>query len=124
MSGLKRVMVVEDQALLLLDLVDALADHGIEAVPFTSARNAIQALHDTQVDGLITDIELGAGPSGLQLARTFAHAHPELPIVVVSGGVVPASWELPPTAVFAPKPYRFSQILAGLQPRSVASLAA
>jgi DNA-binding NtrC family response regulator len=124
MSNVKRVLVVEDEPLLLLELVDALADHGIEAVPFTSCRGAVEAMSDLQVDGLITDIELPGGMSGLELARLFAVARPDLPIVIASGGVVPKTGELPEMAAFVPKPYRFSQLLAGLSRPITTRLAA
>ena len=64
MSGVKRVLVVEDDPLLLLLLVDMLSDHGIEAVPFTSAQNAQSAFADHTIDGLITDIECEARDRG------------------------------------------------------------
>lgn len=113
MADLSRVLVVEDEIILLLDLVDNLADFGLEAVPVTSARGAV-ALIDTRIDALITDIELPGGYSGLQLARLANKIRPGLPIVVVSGGVRPAANELPPNAVFLPKPYRMDDILSAL----------
>jgi DNA-binding NtrC family response regulator len=124
MSGVKRVLVVEDEPLLLLDLVDALSDHGIEAVAFTSSRNAQLAFSDTSIDALITDIELPGGLSGLELARLFASQRPGLPVVIASGGVLPTPSELPAGAVFVAKPYRFSQILAALQNGAAAKMAA
>lgn len=118
MSGISRVLVVEDQPLLLLDLIDQLADFGLETLPASSARTAARLL-GSNVDALVTDIELGDGPDGLALARLAARARPGLPIVVVSGGVRPTSAQLPPGAVFIPKPYRLADILAALDRQAI-----
>lgn len=113
MSVLSRILVVEDQPLLLLELVDQLAELGFEALPAGNARTATH-LFDARIDALITDIELGDGPDGLALARLAASVRPGLPIVLVSGGVRPAQDDLPSGAVFIPKPYTIADILAAL----------
>ncbi|WIY51814.1 response regulator [Devosia sp. YIM 151766] len=122
MSKLSRILAVEDEVLLLLDLVDSVADRGIEVIPVTSARGAI-SLIDADIDALITDIELPGSYNGLQLARLAARLRPGLPIAVVSGGVRPAPADLPPGAVFMPKPYRIEAVLAALE-RQIAVRAA
>jgi DNA-binding NtrC family response regulator len=117
MSQLSRILAVEDQILLLLDLVDNLADYGIEAVPVTSARGAVSLLDG--VDALITDIELPGGYNGLQLARLAARLRPGMPIVVVSGGVTPEPSDLPAGALFFPKPYRVEDLVAALKRQAI-----
>jgi DNA-binding NtrC family response regulator len=123
MSDLLRILVAEDQPLLLLDLIDQLAEFGHEAVPASSARTAARLL-DTNVDALVTDIEMGEGPDGLALARFAAKSRPGLPIVVVSGGIRPTAEELPSGALFIPKPYRVSDILDALAHQLPARVAA
>jgi CheY-like chemotaxis protein len=122
MPEIAKVLVVEDQPLLLLDLIDQLADFGLEAVPAGSARTAARLL-TTDIDALVTDIELGDGPDGLCLARLAAEARPDLPIVVVSGGVRPQAADLPAGAAFIPKPYRVSDIVAALHRQAVSNAA-
>jgi len=114
MPEISKILVVEDQPLLLLDLIDQLADLGLEALPAGSARTAARLLA-TDIDALVTDIELGDGPDGLRLAQLVAESRPGLPIVVVSGGIRPRATDLPAGAVFIPKPYRVSDIVATLQ---------
>ena len=114
MDQIKRVMVVEDEVMLLLDLVDNLADFGIETLALGMADGAARTLCKSYIDGLITDIELPGTNSGLDLAWRCAQLRPNLPIVVVSGGVRPTRSQLPPNAVFVAKPYGIAQILAGL----------
>jgi CheY-like chemotaxis protein len=118
MPEISKILVVEDQPLLLLDLIDQLADLGLEALPAGSARTAARLLA-TDIDALVTDIELGDGPDGLRLAQLVAESRPGLPIVVVSGGIRPRAADLPAGAVFIPKPYRVSDIVAALQRQAV-----
>lgn len=122
MSGLSRILVVEDQPLLLLDLIDQLARQGIEALPAGSARTATGLL-DARIDALVTDIEMGDGPDGLALAHLAAKARPGLPIVLVSGGVRPAPEQLPRGARFIPKPYTVGAIIAALKSQAASRAA-
>ena len=114
MSHISKILVVEDNPLLLLDLCDQLAERGYAPIPATNASAAAHMLDET-VGALITDIELGAGPDGLALARLAAGTLPHLPIIVVSGGVRPKAADLPAGALFFPKPTRASAIDSALQ---------
>jgi len=116
MSSLSRILLVEDEALLLLDLSEQLAAHGIEAIAASNARAALHRL-DAGVEALVTDIDLAGGPSGLDLARHVARLRPGLPILVVSGGNRPRGEDLPQGAAFLPKPCRAADIVAALERR-------
>lgn len=114
MSNLSKILVVEDCPILLLDLCDQLEELGYLPVSATTAATAARLVDDS-ITAMITDIELGDGPDGLALARLAAQARPGLPIVVVSGGVLPDPSDLPARAIFVPKPYSLETILAALQ---------
>jgi len=122
MSTALRLLVVEDQPLLLLDLAGQLTACGHNVLTAGSARTAARLI-DADIDALITDIELGDGPDGLALARLAASARPGLSIIVVSGGVRPVPADLPPGAVFIPKPYSINAILSALQQNSISHAA-
>lgn len=122
MSHISRILVVEDNPLLLLDLCDQLTELGFSPLPATNAGAGAHLL-DKTIDALITDIELGAGPDGLALARLAASTLPHLPIITVSGGVRPTGAELPPGALFFPKPYRVETLVHALQNASHAKAA-
>jgi DNA-binding response OmpR family regulator len=109
-----KVLVVEDEVVLLLDLVDNLTDYGFQPVPVTTAKAAVSLLDD-QISALVTDIDLPGGYNGLQLARLAASTRPGLAIVVVSAGTHPAAEDLPTGAVFLPKPYRIADIVVALE---------
>lgn len=114
MSHISKILVVEDNPLLLLDLCDQLTELGFSPLPATTASAGAHLLDET-VDALITDIELGAGPDGLALARLAASTLPRLPIIVVSGGVRPSAADLPAGALFFPKPCRVETLVRVLQ---------
>jgi DNA-binding NtrC family response regulator len=122
MGNKGRVLVVEDEVMLLLDLVDSLTDFGLEPLPVTTAKGATSLLDDT-VTALVTDIDLPGGYDGLHLAHLAARNKPGLPIVIVSGGDRPAREALPPGAVFLAKPYRVEDIVAALEGQRLARAA-
>lgn len=122
MGAKGRVLVVEDEVILLLDLVDNLSDYGFDAVPVTTAKGAVSLLGDN-IAALVTDIELPGNYNGLQLARFAARERPGIPIVVVSAGIRPSAEDLPAGAVFLPKPYRVEDVVAALESQRIARAA-
>lgn len=109
------ILIVEDEVLLALDLSEQLSALGYEPFTVSSAEAAIDLLTGTRFAGLITDIELAGRLSGLDLARQAVQLDPDLPIVVVSGGVRPEAADLPFGARFIAKPYAISSVAAGLR---------
>lgn len=114
MGDITRILVVEDEVLLLLDLVDNLADLGFESLPLTTADGAAAAVLNSRIDALITDIDLPGKMTGIDLAWRCAQLRPDMPIVVASAGVRLHEAVLPPGAVFVSKPYSMDQLMAGL----------
>src|SRR3546814_18878081 len=67
-----RVLVVEDEALLLFDLVDMLSTAGFAVVEAGADGEAMAVLHtNAMIDILITDIQLGGDQSGWDLAEAY-----------------------------------------------------
>jgi DNA-binding NtrC family response regulator len=79
-----RVLIVDDDALLLEALERAFRDAGEEVVTHTSFEGARSALASDRFDALITDIRLGAF-NGIQLAVIARDTHPSTKLVVFSG---------------------------------------
>ena len=64
MAG-KRILVVEDEFLIALDIAGALEQGGLEVIgPLGSVRDALQALEREKVDGALLDANLGGEPVG------------------------------------------------------------
>src|ERR1700738_4733268 len=79
------LILVEDEALLHLDIQEALSEGGFDVKLATNATEGIALLdsHKDAVRGLITDVNLGAGGNGWDVARHARSLIPELPVVYI-----------------------------------------
>ena len=111
------ILVVEDEPLILLDVETALQESGFEVVTALNAAKAVAAF-DAEPDkfkGLITDIRLGAGQSGWEVARHLRQANSTLPVIYVSGdSAVHWGAEGVPESVMITKPFAPPQIITAL----------
>ncbi|MGE7417007.1 response regulator [Methylobacterium tarhaniae] len=106
------ILVVEDEALTIMDLSDVLDAAGFEALQSASAERALGLLTGrTDIVALITDVELSGKTDGFDLARAAAQMRPDLPIVVVSGRSKPDPDRMPAHARFVARPCRGDDIL-------------
>ncbi|GJD66421.1 response regulator [Methylobacterium frigidaeris] len=106
------ILVVEDEALTIMDLSDVLDGAGFEALQSASAERALDLLTGrTDIVALITDVELSGKTDGFDLARNAAQMRPDLPIVVVSGRSKPDPDRMPAHARFVARPCRGDDIL-------------
>ena len=81
-----RVLLIDDDALVRQTLADTLAGDGIEVDGLANAEDALVLLGAGQVpDVLVTDIDPGAGLSGLDLAGIARERHPAVEVVLISG---------------------------------------
>jgi PAS domain S-box-containing protein len=78
------VLAVDDDSLVLLNIVAMLEDLGHTVLEAHSGREALDILHATPVDLVVTDQAMPR-MSGLQLVRTVADKWPHLPAILVSG---------------------------------------
>lgn len=78
------MLVVEDQAALRMLVCDLLERHGFETAAAADARAATALFTEFDPDALLTDIDLGARPSGAELAAMLAALAPHLAIVFLS----------------------------------------
>ncbi|MBM3686392.1 MAG: response regulator [Actinobacteria bacterium] len=70
----RTVLLVEDHAMTRALVQRSLEDDGFVVTAVDSARGAIRAFDDVDPDVLVADINLGAGPNGVELA-TILRAH-------------------------------------------------
>ena len=66
------LLLIEDEAILRLDLEGVLEGAGFELISLHSATTAIGEIEKdcSRFGGLVTDIDLGNGPSGWDIAET------------------------------------------------------
>ncbi|MBO6767391.1 MAG: response regulator [Erythrobacter sp.] len=87
MSSNPTILVVEDEILIRLALVDIFEGAGFVVLEAGDGPEAIKLI-DTHADNigiLLTDIRLGEGPCGWDVARHARSQLEDLPIVFVSG---------------------------------------
>lgn len=87
-AGFMQVLLIEDDALLRLTLCDILEDQGIEVSGLANAEDALILLSSVSTpDVLVTDVSLGDGLSGFDLADIARARHPEVEVILISGTV-------------------------------------
>jgi len=111
-----KVLLVEDEPMLSELLTEALTDRGFAVHAAPDADNALQyLLSGASVDILFTDIDLGEGMDGAQLARIARELRPRLPIIYASGRRSMSEFRTVPGSTFLPKPYTLNQVDATIE---------
>ena len=112
-EAIKRVLLVDDEPLVLRSTADILEDGGFEVVEASAYDDAIARIEESpETSVLVTDINLAGRPDGIALARRVAERWPHIRIVIVSGAVRPSGGEYPEQAIFFTKPYAPGALLA------------
>jgi CheY-like chemotaxis protein len=99
-----------------MEIFGILEDMGIFVTAAHTAEEAMSVIdRHGYLKMLLTDIELGGGSNGFDLARYARASYPDLPVVFVSGA---AAWrhaaEGVPGSVLVAKPFHPGQIHAAL----------
>ncbi len=81
-----RILVVDDDATVRGLMGTTLRRRGVDVVEASGAEPALDRLRDGAFDLLVTNLEM-PGRSGLWLLRQARHGWPEMPVVVVTGGI-------------------------------------
>jgi DNA-binding NtrC family response regulator len=111
------VVLVEDEAMIRMIVQDALEEAGFEVAPAGSVQEALSVLGQGKlaIGALVTDIRLGAGPDGWEIARHARTARPDLPVVYMSGDSA-ADWPSQgvPQSQVVQKPFAVAQIVTAV----------
>ena len=107
MAGIP-VVVVDDHRMTAFSLKDSLESRGIvvSAIEHT-ATAGMEAVEEKPCEVLVTDLDLGPGPSGLHLALQTTRAHENLGVVILTPYEDPKLFE--PTV--GPMPQEFVYVL-------------
>ena len=113
----RRVLVVEDEALICVETADTLERQGFEVHIALSGDDALRRLRGgLVVDALFTDINVGGAVDGTALARVARDLMPSL-VVVYTSGTVQSIAQAVAGSRFVPKPYspdRIGRMLRGM----------
>lgn len=111
------VLLVEDEPLIRMDVESALIEAGFAVVEASNGTDAIRTFgeHSGAINAVITDIRLGHGPSGWDVARHIREAASTMPVVYVSGDSA-GDWSSQgvPNSVMISKPFAFSQLITAI----------
>lgn len=109
------VLVVEDEALIRLDIVYALEDAGFAVLEAANVAEAVAVLTDhSEIRAVFTDVDMPGSMDGLKLAAVVYAQWPQTKIIVTSGhrNVTPS--DIPAASRFVKKPYSPSVIVESL----------
>jgi CheY-like chemotaxis protein len=114
MTGKISVLVVEDEALVRMDIADQLMADGYEVFEAANADEAVAILEaESSITILFTDIDMPGSMDGLKLAAV--HGRWPVKIVVTSGHRLVEVTDIPDGSVFYAKPYQHDVITASFR---------
>jgi two-component system, response regulator PdtaR len=116
MSSPIKVLVVEDEPLVCMDIAEHLQDAGFTVLEAGNADEAIAHL-ETHADIrlIFTDIDMPGSMDGLKLAAAVAKRWPPIRIIVTSGHRVVEITDIPDGSMFFSKPYQHRAIVASMR---------
>jgi len=80
-----RILVVEDDAFTRTSIVGALASNGIDVIDsVATSAEAVSSFEKHKPDAVLLDLDLGYGPTGLDLARAFRLRNPNIGLVMLT----------------------------------------
>lgn len=109
-----KILLVEDEPLLLEATREDLTDLGHEVLCVTNADEALEIVGSGEtVDLLITDIRMPGDCDGWELARRARKMRPDLPVIYTSGY---SAQQLQPVdgSLFLSKPFRLTELQAAV----------
>jgi len=112
MNRVKRVLIVDDEAIVCERLQEPLERLGFTVETFTDSQAAAQRLTEERFDVLVTDLKMRK-PDGLDMLRLAREVSPRTHVVVITGfPTIDAAREaMKGGAVdFVPKPFKISQL--------------
>jgi len=115
-SGLQ-VLLVEDDVLLSFPVEHSLLEAGHEVEVAFSGNDALNALHRDpgSFDALVTDVRLGSGPDGWEVARRARDLSPGIRVIYMTADSA-ASWDENgvPDSIMLRKPYPLEVLVQSL----------
>ncbi|MBK3804033.1 response regulator [Azospirillum brasilense] len=112
-SGPVRLLVVEDNALVLMATVEGLTQEGFEVETADHGAAALEILEqDAAFDVIVTDVVMPYGVSGIDLARRVQERWPGIRVLLISGYSPESLSGLKADAAVLPKPFTPDQLAA------------
>ncbi|GGB22817.1 response regulator [Sphingomonas metalli] len=117
MSKPTLLLIVEDEPVILMHIEETLTEGGFQVIVSHDGDAAFAALSDDRDApvGIITDVRLGKGPNGWDVARFARERHPSIAVVYVTAESA-ADWTAygVPKSVLVPKPFAGAQLITAI----------
>jgi CheY-like chemotaxis protein len=114
------VLVVEDEALILMDIVEQLEAEGFKVYEASNADRALELLTlQPEIRLLFTDIDMPGSIDGLKLAAAVRDRWPPVQIIVTSGARTIEVTDMPHGSVFFSKPYDYAAVMAVMREMTI-----
>ena len=106
------LLLVEDDILVRTTVALMLEDDGFRVVEASTAAEARNLMHGgLRAVVMVTDVDLGAGPSGMELADQLRAEQPDLAIIFITGRLASlAGRRLSLREAILPKPFEGSAL--------------
>jgi DNA-binding NtrC family response regulator len=117
MSGVRSVLIVDDDPAMREMVVSLLEDHGIEASGADSANAALERLRDSDFDAVLSDVRM-PGMGGVELLGEARELRPETPVVLMTAfGSIDSAVEAMRAGAFdyVTKPFKRDELLVTLE---------
>ena len=106
-----RILIVDDEPLIRLDLADLLESMGFDVLEAANADEAILLLEaDPQIGVVVTDIDMPGTMDGLKLAFVVRERWPPCRLIIVSGLNKLSEKDMPRGCLFMSKPLDRSDV--------------
>lgn len=112
-----RIFLVEDEPLVRMVIAEQLEDAGYQV---ETAENGVSAIRELQrssqiFDALVTDVRMGSGPDGWQVAKVARGLKGSLPVIYMTGdSASSALTHAVPEGIVLRKPHHRNELLAAL----------
>jgi CheY-like chemotaxis protein len=114
--GRPKLLVVEDDAIIRMDLASELSQAGFDVIEVASADDAIAVLVSSpDIRVMITDVEMAGSMDGIRLAWVVRERWPPVHLIVVSGRKALAEQDLPLGSLFLGKPYDIQHLITAMR---------
>ncbi len=114
------VLLVEDEAIILMDVAETLESAGHEVLAFNAGHQALAAIErwKGRFSALVTDHQLPGGIFGSEIATAMRAAYPDIPIIIATGNAtdIPEDFRSHYRITVLPKPYVATALVRALPP--------
>jgi DNA-binding response OmpR family regulator len=114
-SELPLILVIEDEYLVQSEIEAALTDGGFAVELVFSGEEALTLFGTKDFKALVTDVRLGQGPSGWEVAKRIREKEPSFPVVYLTAASAD-DWASNgvPNSVLITKPFAPAQLVTGV----------